>query len=165
MLHLSKPGEGKKKKRLTSGAASESPAIPGGKTTAKVDQASQEGSDSRHAVPANFRRNNAGRQLIRNVFTAQNQLDKEKNPNNPVFHEGIEGMCRLKHQRAQGVTFGEVRERVVAHFDNLSIRNTPAWGQHVFSTFKGIQDGLRAGNRKVWYKFLVLVLETTAEAL
>ena len=144
-----------------------------------VDQYCIEGSDTRHALP---RRNNAGRQLvkkvfkiakydarnqiIRDLFTELNELDKEKNPNNAVFHEGIEGMCRLKHERAQGVTFAEFRERV-AHFDNMSIRlrNTPAWGQHVFSTVKDIQEGLQAGNRKVWLKFLVLVLETTAEAL
>lgn len=66
-------------------------------------------------VAENFRKNGAGRQLIRTTLSKLRERDLEKFPSNPLFTPGTEE-CRLKVAECQGVTWTDLLNRAPEYF-------------------------------------------------
>eukprot|EP00435_Cladocopium_sp_Y103_P044906 s578_g12.t1 len=94
-------------------------------------------------VPADFRKNQAGRVLIKTMMERLKDLDDSKFPNNLCFT--LEGKCRLKAEKYAKITKPE------------------EWGKAVHGHLGRVLAGLKSepANRKQWMRLIVNICEAT----
>ena len=125
--------------------------------------------DALQAIPANFRRNQAGRQMIRETMQRCMGLDLEKHASKPLFNDGDQ-MLRLRNVPASvGVTWPEVKGRAPAFFEAhfYKARTPEVYGGLVHRYFQQIFEDLKKNpsQRNSWILLVKSICENTARAL
>ena len=118
------------------------------------------------AIPANFRRNNTGRQLIKDMMERLLPVDRELNSANPLFGQGDQ-LCKLSG--CKDVSWQQVKSRAPSFFETKFYRaRTPeVYGGLVYRDFEKILEDLRkAGPKRCLFVQLVRgICENTSAAL
>ena len=119
------------------------------------------------AIPANFRRNAAGRRLIMCMLDRCLALDVEHNSAKPLFSPG-DRLCRLKNcPAAQGLTWADIRNRGPAYMECIwhRARSPEIYGIKVYEEFRKVLQQLQASNRQPFILMIKGICELTQRAL
>ena len=79
------------------------------KTEKKVTLKPSQPAEDVLGVPSDFRKNSAGRLLIKKLMERIKDLDDQKFPSNPCFC--LDGLCRLKAEKCKGISWKELVAR------------------------------------------------------